>query len=265
MIAGPPERAVVVPNVVEDYVARRPFQVVWENALGGLTFRIEDSSRTLYLKWMPTTAGDVLAREAQRLRWASVFTPVPAVVDYGVDAESTWLVTEGIDAENAVSPRWKLDPRSATRALGAGLRTLHDALPLEDCPYEWSLEGRLDAVREPRNLDALERHTWSECFVDMTVPRAMDELASEPSLDLVVCHGDACAPNTLIDARGTWVAHLDLGNLGRGDRWADLAILSWSTVWNYGPGWEHLIYDSYGIEPDDEKIRFYRLLWECEG
>jgi aminoglycoside phosphotransferase len=36
----------------------------------------------------------------------------------------------------------------------------------------------------------------------------------------VVCHGDACAPNTLIAAEGRWSGHVDLGMLGTADRWA---------------------------------------------
>jgi len=77
----------------------------------------------------------------------------------------------------------------------------------------------------------------------------------------VVFHGDACAPNTLLVDAGEWRAHVDFGSLGVGDRWADLAVMSWSTVWNYGPGWEATVYDAYGVEPDEEKIRYYRLLW----
>jgi len=47
-----------------------------------------------------------------------------------------------------------------------------------------------------------------------------------------------------------------------GDRWADLAVAAWSAVWNYGPEWEMNVYDAYGLEPDEAKIRYYRLLWE---
>jgi kanamycin kinase len=43
-----------------------------------------------------------------------------------------------------------------------------------------------------------------------------------------------------------------------------LAVASWSTVWNYGAGWVATLYDSYGIDPDEEKIRFYRILWGLE-
>jgi kanamycin kinase len=53
---------------------------------------------------------------------------------------------------------------------------------------------------------------------------------------------------------------VDLGELGIADRWADLAIATWSTEWNYGPGWDGLLLDAYGAPPDTERTRYYRLL-----
>jgi len=50
--------------------------------------------------------------------------------------------------------------------------------------------------------------------------------------------------------------------LGVADRWADLAIATWSTTWNYGPGWETPLLDAYGVAPDPERSRYYRLLWD---
>ncbi len=44
------------------------------------------------------------------------------------------------------------------------------------------------------------------------------------------------------------------------DRWADLAIATWSTTCNYGPGWELPLLDAYGADPDPARTRFYRLL-----
>jgi kanamycin kinase len=46
------------------------------------------------------------------------------------------------------------------------------------------------------------------------------------------------------------------------DRWADLAIATWSTGWNYGPGWESLLLEAYGVPPDPDRTRYYRLLWD---
>jgi kanamycin kinase len=78
----------------------------------------------------------------------------------------------------------------------------------------------------------------------------------------VVCHGDACAPNTLLDEAGHFAGQIDLGSLGVGDRWADLAVATWSTLWNYGPGWEPALLDAYGVTPDEARTRYYRLLWD---
>ena len=80
---------------------------------------------------------------------------------------------------------------------------------------------------------------------------------------LVVCHGDACCPNTLIGDDGVWIGHVDFGQLGLGDRWADIAVASWSTEWNYGPGWEDALIDAYGVEPDRERLAYYRALWDA--
>jgi kanamycin kinase len=93
--------------------------------------------------------------------------------------------------------------------------------------------------------------------------RALELPADTPDIDeLVVCHGDACAPNTLLTYDGACSGHVDLGALGVADRWADLAVATWSAEWNYGPGWEGLLLDSYGIAPDYRRTRYYRLLWD---
>ena len=58
------------------------------------------------------------------------------------------------------------------------------------------------------------------------------------------------------------VGHVDFGRLGVADRWADLAVATWSTEWNYGDGYEGLLLDAYGVEPDPERTNFYRWLWD---
>jgi len=78
---------------------------------------------------------------------------------------------------------------------------------------------------------------------------------------LVIAHGDACAPNTLLSDDGAFLAHVDVGDLGVADRWADLAIASWSLEWNFGPGHEQPLWDAYGIAPDPDRIAHYRALW----
>jgi kanamycin kinase len=197
----------------------------------------------LFAKWAPAGSGLDIGAEAARLRWAVDFTPVPRVVDHGLDAAGggEWLVTEGLPGDSAVSPRWRADPETAVRALGAGLRALHDRLPVDDCPFSWSVERRRARARAEGDPE-----------VDLSAPPPIDRL--------VVCHGDACAPNTLLDDDGPWSAHVDMGALGVADRWADLAVGAWNMGMNYGPGWDDTYFDAYGIAPDPERIAFYRRL-----
>jgi len=172
----------------------------------------------------PQWAGHLVA-EAERLRWAGAFITVPVVLGSG----DGWLHTAGLPASSAVDPRWVARPRAAVRAIGAGLRLLHDRLPVTDFPF-----GPPPWVTESMPVDRL-----------------------------VVCHGDACAPNTLIDDDGRCLGHVDLGDLGIADPWADLAVASLSLSWNYAGVWEDELFDAYGVDPDPERVGFYRRLWNA--
>ena len=78
---------------------------------------------------------------------------------------------------------------------------------------------------------------------------------------VVVCHGDYCPPNVMVEG---WVAtgYVDLGELGLADRWWDLAVATWSATWNLGPGYEDLFLRDYGVERDYHRVEFYRLLYD---
>lgn len=200
------------------------------------------------------------------MRWAISFTPVPRPLEQGADGEGSWLVSEAIAARTAVSDHGKSSPARAVPSLGEGLRAMHDALPVLDCPFSWAAEDRLSDARCGSAAGQIDRSQWHSELRHLSVERALALLADIPPIDrAVVCHGDACAPNTLLTKEGRWVAHVDLGRLGVADRWADLAVATWSALWNYGPGWDAVVLDAYGIGSDPDRTRYYRLLWDLGG
>jgi kanamycin kinase len=232
-LAGPPDRDVPVPDAVTALAGGRTVVPVWQNEVGGITYDVGTGGARVFVKWSPAGRGPDLAVEAERLTWAAHHIVVPRVVDCGRDDDGSWLVTEALPGVSAVAPEWLADPTTAVTAIGRGLRALHDELPVDECPWSWSVADRGGDAREAPPVDRL-----------------------------VVCHGDACAPNTLVGDDGSWIGHVDLGRLGVADRWADLAVATWSTVWNYGPGYEDLLLAEYGIAPDPECTAFYRRLWD---
>jgi kanamycin kinase len=237
-----PTEPVAVPEQVRELARDANVEPVWVNGIGGVTFRADDAR---YIKFGPRNAETTFAGEAERLRWAGARAAVPRVLEFGADETHEWLVTAALPGETAVAPSWVPEPATAVRAIGAGLRALHDALTVDTCPFDWSAPSRF-ANAHSRGI------------------RIPDELYEPPPVDLlVVCHGDACCPNTLIGDDGRWSGHVDLGALGVGDRWADIAVAAMSTEWNYGPGWEEPLIEAYGVEPDSERLAYYRALWNA--
>lgn len=243
-IGGLPAGAVDVPPRVATIADGRPIVPVWVNQVGGRTFRIGDErdADTVYVKWAPHGVGLDVLGEVARLVWAVPHTPVPEVLDHGLDDDARWLLTRALPGSSAVDPRWHADPRPAVVAAGEGLRALHEALPVADCPFEWASATRI------------ARSGADEA--------AVAALGPEPEPDrIVVCHGDPCTPNTLVGADGRWAGHVDLDALGVADRWADIAVGAMSLGWNFGPGWAPLFLAAYGVDPDEERMRWYRDLW----
>lgn len=224
-----------VPSVVVDIAEGRPAELVWRNDLGGLTFRVGE----VFVKWNPRRTGIDLDREHLRLDWIAGRHPAPRVLASGVDQEAQWFVTAALPGDCAVGDVWRARRPEAIRAIAMGLRAMH-TVPIDEFPPSWLLDS------------------W--------VGRTPESLGRRPPVDgPVLVHGDACAPNTLISMEGEWTGNVDFGDLSVGDRWADLAIASLSLDWNFGEGHQHELFDTYGIERDDERIEYYRALWHLES
>lgn len=262
MVAGRPRDDVAVPAAVAELAAGAELRPEWHNEVGGLTWQILDD-RGWFVKWNPHTNEVDLAREIERLAWAGRHATVPVVVASGADDEGVWFASEPLPGCSAVAEEWVAQPGVAVAAIGRGLRRLHDRLPVDDCPFSWRAPERVALAVERRADGRIDAARWSHPPAGVTVDEALDMVKDPPDVDrLVVCHGDACAPNTLIAPDGSPAGHVDLGALGIADRWADIAIATWSTEWNYGPGWEEPLLEAYGVEPDPARTAYYRLLWD---
>ena len=231
---------VPVPRWVADLAGGDPVRPIWRNEDGGITYRFGSGSAYLKVQvpgidWQPDA-------ERARLNWLAGRLPVPRVLRHGHRGAAHWLLTAGLPGRSAVDLPWRGRPEVAVPQLGRALRRFHDDLPIDECPFDWSVATRV------------AHYDLHPGF-----------LAHTPPSDLVVCHGDACNPNFLLADDGGFTGYVDLGGSGVADRWADLAPALQSLGWNYGPGWEPSFLRAYGAEPDQPKRLFYSALWDGVG
>jgi aminoglycoside phosphotransferase len=225
---------------------------------------------------------DELVAERDRLLWlATTDLPVPRVLDWADDGETATLTTTAMPGV----PLSDLPASAAAEgaaAFGGFLRRLH-AVDRETCPFHrWlSVTVPLAVVRveqgllETDDLTSTGLSTSDEERAGRSAASLLEELLELRPLadqgevrDLVVCHGDACLPNFLVDPETFEVTGmLDVGRLGLADRHLDLALATRSmtnTSLNpgYGPAAAERLLAAYGLPADPWRLHFYRLLDE---
>jgi len=214
------------------------------------------------------------AAEAERLAWlAAQGLPVPAVLDVGAAEGLRWLVTAAVAGRPAADAAWSAgERRSVVDAVADVARTLH-ALPVSACPFDRRLAVTLPLARAAVangtvDLDDIDEGRRGASGADLL--GELDATPPPPEDDLVVCHGDLCLDNVLLDPAGREVvALIDAGRAGVADRWQDLAIVlrnfggDEGSAWGFDGRHAERFAQRYGLAAIDEPKRdFYRLLDE---
>ncbi|MFD8287780.1 APH(3'') family aminoglycoside O-phosphotransferase [Streptomyces lavendulae] len=234
---------------------------------GAFVFRSADAAR--YAKCVPVADAADLAAERDRIVWLSTrAVPGPAVLDWFDTDEGACLVTSavrGVPADQVSAE----DLRGSWDRIADAVRRLHE-VPVSQCPFHRDLDTMVTLARgvvardavDPQFLPVEQQHTPPTALLDRLtrqVPRRRDQEAS----DAVVCHGDLCLPNIMLDPRTLDVSgFIDLGRLGQADRHADLALLlanareTWTDE-EEARAADVAFAERYGIALDHDRLRFY--------
>jgi streptomycin 3"-kinase len=96
--------------------------------------------------------------------------------------------------------------------------------------------------------------------------KELPQRVAEEEADLVVCHGDLCLPNVIVDPATRAVTGLiDLGRLGSADRYADVALLLANSRGTWTDDEQAVaandrFADGYGITLSPSRQQFYLCL-----
>ncbi|MFD6284764.1 APH(3'') family aminoglycoside O-phosphotransferase [Streptomyces sp. NPDC060205] len=234
---------------------------------GAAVFRSADATR--YAKCVPAADAADLEAERDRSTWLSdQGVPGPRVLDWRSGDAGSCLVTSavsGVPADQVPAE----DLRVAWERIADAVRGLH-ATPVNQCPFRRGLDAMVALARDvvardavnPEFLPVDQRQTSGAELLER-LTRQVERRREQEAVDLVVCHGDLCLPNIILDPRTLDVSgFIDLGRLGPADRHADLALLlanareTWTDE-EQARDADLAFAERYGIALDHDRLRFY--------
>ncbi|WP_327701421.1 APH(3'') family aminoglycoside O-phosphotransferase [Streptomyces decoyicus] len=234
---------------------------------GAAVFRSADAAR--YAKCVPAADAAGLKAERDRVAWlGDQGVPGPRVLDWRSGGAGACLVTSavpGVPADQVSAT----DLRDSWERIADAVRGLHE-LPVGRCPFRRDLDAMVAVARDvvtreavnPEFLPVEQQHTPATELLARLTPQIARRRDQEAA-DTVVCHGDLCLPNIVLDPQTLNVSgFIDLGRLGLADRHADLALL----LANARETWPNeeraraadvAFAEGYGTALDHDRLRFY--------
>ena len=217
-----------------------------------------------YLKINAVEPDGGLQTEADALQWLGRCLPAPEVVFYERVANTDYLLMRALPGLPASDSAWKHNPKRLTELLANTMRALHN-LDWRTCPFDQRTATKLQNAAGRVRQGLVDATDFEAENRGSTPQQLLDRLyKNQPDTDdLVVTHGDFCLPNVLLDD-WTLSGLIDVGGLGFGDRYQDLALCVRSLQHNLNTTrYTPVFFQAYGLKAVDEhKLRYFRLLDE---
>lgn len=212
--------------------------------------------------------------EHQMTRWLQGRLPVAQIIEEAHVDGFRYLLMTRVKGHNLCDDAILDDQEKLAALMADGLRQMWN-VDISTCPANRSLDQIFREIETGiRNgtitrEQACQPETYgSEGFE--TPSQLFDWLVMHrPTEDLVLSHGDYCLPNVMMDGKNV-TGLIDLGYAGIADKWVDIEKGLWS-MWANTTGVfggkkrsfdRKYLFDALGMEPDEDKLRFYCLLSE---
>ncbi|HEX8194093.1 MAG TPA: APH(3') family aminoglycoside O-phosphotransferase [Allosphingosinicella sp.] len=262
-MAGTQPVPLPIPTELQSELAGYSAEAVREGCSGAKVFRMTAAGEpTLFLKVERAGPCNELLDEADRLRWlGAVGIGCAQVVRSVHDGVGDWLLMSEVPGRD-LSCASDLEPVQIAEIMADALSALH-TLPTAECPFDMRLDPLLARAAERAEAGLVDEQDFDAEHLGLSAADLLPVLLSRrpPEQDLVVTHGDACLPN-LIALGDRFAGFIDCARLGLSDRYRDLALAARSIAGNLGAEFVGSFFLRYGIEPDQQRLAYYRLLDE---
>src|SRR5437773_8374508 len=147
---GSGQMSLLPPDSLRSSYADREWTVAYEWPDQATTWRLDGGAArdVLFLKVVTSGHYPTALEEAERMRWARPYLPVPDVVDSGSDGEVDWLVTRAVEGLDATRHPLLAEPEQLVPILARALVAFHAAAPVAACPFGFAVDTALAHARE---------------------------------------------------------------------------------------------------------------------
>lgn len=217
---------------------------------------------------------NVSANEYYMMYWLQGKLPVPQII--ATEQADGWrfLLMSRMPGRYLCTPELLDDQPRLAEMCAEGLRKLW-AVDVTGCPTKRTLDEKFREIEEGLRGGWItaEQAAQPETYGPggFASPATLFDwlVKHRPVEALVVSHGDFCLPNVFADDRGL-TGFIDVGLSGVADKWIDIEKCVWS-MWANTTGFfggkqrpfdRQLLFDALGMQPDEDRLRYYGLLDE---
>jgi aminoglycoside phosphotransferase len=217
------------------------------------------NNKSYYLKIQQIN--DEVKREIEMYQWLKDKLPIPSIVYQKVINNTSYLLMEKVEGDMLECSKFKQNPELLVHLAAKGINMLQ-SIDISSCNYDSTIDFKLLKARQDINqglATSIDESIYTKGM--KTVEDVYTYLINnKPTEELVFTHGDYCFNNYFtngIDITG----YIDMGRAGIGDKYQDIALCV-RELSDYDSKYTEMLFESLGMEPDYEKIKYYILLDE---
>lgn len=217
---------------------------------------------------------NVSANEYYMLRWLQGRLPVPRIIASACEGGQRWLLTSRMPGQYLCTDALLDNQPRLAELCAAALKQLW-AVDVTGCPTIRTLDEKFREIDEGLRGGWITRaQAGDPSIYDVSAggfasPSALFDwlVKHRPQEELALTHGDLCLPNIFVDENG-FTGFIDVGLAGVADKWVDIEKCLWS-MWANTTGFfggrkrpfdRQLLFDALGMQPDEDRLRYYGLL-----
>ncbi len=217
-------------------------------------YKIRKKSKVFYLK-----EANHLSKESIALDYLQGKISVPEKLFYEKYNGKSYILTKEVKGEMLCNDYYSDHPLEGIDIIVEAFNALYN-IDYSDCIIDETLDTKIKEIEN--RFSSIKNEEINEKYLKRfhTKENILKYIkGNKPKQIIGFTHGDMSLPN-IFALNGHFSGLIDVGNAGIGDIYFDLVICEISIARNYGEEYIDVFYDKIGIEKDEFKSDYYRVL-----